>query len=58
MDGVVAAHFGSVASFFARADLADDNFACSDGLAAKAFDAKPLTSRVAVVFTGSTCFDV
>lgn len=58
VDGVVTAQKGAFAGALGKADLADDDFAGTDLLAAGALDAKPLADAVASILGGTACFDV
>ncbi len=58
VDGEVAAHGRAGAGTLCGADLADDNFAIFDDLAAKALDTEALALAIASVFTCTTGFDM
>ena len=58
MNGVVAASGSTFTGTLGLADLAHDNLAVANLLAAKQLNAKALTDAVAGIFAGTACFYV
>lgn len=58
VDGEVAAELGAFAGTLGQANLAHDNLASGDFLAAKELNTEALAAAVACVFGGTACFDV
>jgi hypothetical protein len=58
MNGKVAAHSSASTGTLGGANLANNNFAVFDHLAAKAFDAKALTDAIARILGSTTGFNM
>lgn len=58
MDGKVGTQHGTVAGALGQADLADDDLAGLDSLAAEELDAEALAFTVAGIFGGTAGFDM
>jgi hypothetical protein len=58
VDGEVTAHFGAGTGTLGHADLADDDLAGLNFLAAKKLNAKALAGAVVDIFGGTASFDV
>jgi hypothetical protein len=58
VDGEITAHVRARTGLFGLTDLADEYFAGTDGLAAKALHTEALARRIMDVFGCTTCFDV
>jgi hypothetical protein len=58
VDGEVVAELGAFAGALGQANLAYNNLAGADFLAAKELNTEALAAAVACVFGGTACFDV